>query len=35
MALSTMYYWRIDTVNDWGKTAGQVWSFMTEMTPPP
>ena len=35
MAGSTSYYWRIDSVNDWGKTAGKVWSFTTEMPPPP
>ncbi len=32
---STSYYWRIDSVNDWGKTFGKVWSFTTEVPPPP
>ena len=30
----TVYYWRIDEVNGWGKTTGVVWSFST-MTKPP
>ncbi|MBW8042205.1 MAG: carboxypeptidase regulatory-like domain-containing protein [Planctomycetes bacterium] len=34
MSPSTMYYWRIDSVNGWGKTEGQVWFFST-MVPPP
>jgi hypothetical protein len=29
MAFSTKYYWRIDTVNSYGKTTGKVWSFRT------
>ena len=35
MAPSTIYYWRIDSVNGWGKTAGQVWRFITFLPPPP
>ena len=35
MSTSTTYYWRIDTVNSYGKTIGEVWSFSTIMTPPP
>ena len=35
MAISTTYYWCIDAVNDWGKTTGSVWHFMTVMPPPP
>jgi hypothetical protein len=35
LAQATMYYWRIDSVNDWGKTVGQVWRFTTFMPPPP
>lgn len=35
LAEATMYYWRIDSVNDWGKTAGSVWNFTTEMPGPP
>ncbi len=31
----TMYYWRIDEVNNWGTTMGPVWSFTTIMIPPP
>ncbi len=35
MAVSETYYWRIDTVNSWGKTIGEVWRFTTYMPPPP
>jgi len=35
MAYSTQYYWRIDSVNGWGKTTGEVCSFVTMMSPPP
>jgi hypothetical protein len=35
IAPSTMYYWRIDSVNGWGKTEGQVWKFSTMGPPPP
>jgi hypothetical protein len=35
MAGSTNYYWRVDSVNDWGKTVGKVWNFATELSPPP
>jgi len=35
MVYSTKYYWRIDEVNKWGKTTGQVWSFTTMLRPPP
>ena len=34
MDYSTTYYWRIDEVNDLGKTTGDVWSFTTIMSPP-
>ena len=34
MVYSTTYYWRIDEVNKWGKTTGQVWSFTTKPLPP-
>jgi len=30
MAVSTVYYWRIDEVNAYGTTTGTVWSFTTE-----
>jgi hypothetical protein len=29
MGYVTMYYWRIDSVNSWGITKGEVWSFRT------
>lgn len=32
---SRTYHWRIDEVNDTGKTAGSAWSFTTEAMPPP
>ncbi|MFH0889057.1 MAG: putative Ig domain-containing protein [Planctomycetota bacterium] len=32
---STTYYWRIDSTNVGGTTAGIVWSFTTSATPPP
>jgi len=35
MAYSTKFYWRIDSVNGWGKTAGEEWMFSTGMPPPP
>ncbi|MDH4239353.1 MAG: hypothetical protein OEW48_07300 [Phycisphaerae bacterium] len=35
MADSTIYYWKIDSVNGWGKTAGEEWMFATSMPPPP
>ena len=35
MTPDTTYYWRIDEVNPWGKTAGTTWSFNTIMSPPP
>ncbi|MCY4670366.1 MAG: hypothetical protein OXC29_20550 [Rhodococcus sp.] len=31
----TTYYWRIDTRNAGGATTGDVWSFTTEVQPPP
>ncbi|MHC4543251.1 MAG: C10 family peptidase [Planctomycetota bacterium] len=34
MDYNTVYYWRIDEVNKWGKTTGPVWSFKTT-TPGP
>ncbi len=35
MAYSTKYYWRIDSVNGWGTTAGEEWMFSTGMPGPP
>jgi hypothetical protein len=35
MVYSTKYYWRVDEVNKWGKTTGQVWNFTTMLRPPP
>ena len=35
MADGTTYYWRIDSVNGWGTTAGEEWSFTIKMTGPP
>ena len=35
LANSTIYYWRIDEVNDDGTTTGAVWSFTTEAVPVP
>ena len=29
MGSGITYYWRIDSVNGWGITEGEVWSFMT------
>jgi hypothetical protein len=29
MDYSTVYYWRIDSVNGWGQTTGEVWTFKT------
>lgn len=31
---STLYYWRIDAVNNIGTTTGQVWQFITESFTP-
>ena len=31
----TTYYWRIDSLNAGGTTTGDVWSFTTEVPPPP
>lgn len=33
MALGTKYYWRINEINKWGTTTGQVWSFTTGSLP--
>jgi len=33
MDLLTLYYWRIDTVNNQGTTTGDVWSFTTGTYP--
>ncbi|MHC4498453.1 MAG: choice-of-anchor Q domain-containing protein, partial [Planctomycetota bacterium] len=33
MAFGTTYYWRIDEINKWGTTTGQVWSFTTRSLP--
>jgi len=35
MAYYTTYYWRIDEINQGGKTTGAVWSFTTLSSPPP
>ncbi|NIP23087.1 MAG: hypothetical protein GWN67_05480 [Phycisphaerae bacterium] len=35
MYTGTRYYWRIDEVNKWGKTTGDLWSFTTTGPPPP
>ncbi len=35
LAFSTDYYWRVDSVNTYGSTAGPVWKFTTEAPPPP
>ena len=35
MAYNTTYYWRIDSVNVWGKSTGAVWSFTTGEAPQP
>jgi hypothetical protein len=32
MTNSTVYYWRIDEVNDYGTTTGTIWSFTTTPT---
>ena len=31
----TTYYWRVDSTNAGGTTTGDVWSFTTEVQPPP
>ena len=35
MAEGTTYIWRIDEVNLWGTTTGEVWRLTTESGPPP
>ncbi len=35
MAYSTVYYWRIDEVDDSVITTGDIWCFTTIMSPPP
>jgi hypothetical protein len=35
MMYLTTYYWRIDTVNGYGKTIGKPWMFTTIISPPP
>ena len=32
---ATIYYWRVDSRNAGGTTTGDVWSFTTEVPPPP
>jgi hypothetical protein len=32
---NTTYYWRIDSINPTGRTAGTVWRFKTKATAPP
>ena len=34
LAPATIYYWRIDERNKWGRTEGPVWSFTTTASPP-
>lgn len=34
MAAGIMHYWRIDSVNGWGTTAGEEWKFSTRVPPP-
>ena len=29
LARASTYYWRIDQINQWGKTTGRVWTFRT------
>ena len=31
---NTTYYWRIDEINAYGITSGQVWTFTTGDIPP-
>jgi hypothetical protein len=35
MDCDTTYYWRIDEINKWGITTGQLWSFTTGPSPGP
>ncbi len=35
LAYSTTYYWRVDEVNAEGTKTGALWSFSTELPPPP
>jgi hypothetical protein len=35
MDYETIYYWRIDEVNKWGTTTGDIWHFTTVPFPPP
>jgi hypothetical protein len=35
MVYDTTYFWRIDEVNKWSKTTGDLWSFTTEGPKPP
>lgn len=35
LLFATTYYWRVDTRNAGGTTTGDVWSFTTEVQPPP
>jgi len=35
LSASTTFYWRIDGINSWGKTKGEVWSFTVTDNPPP
>jgi hypothetical protein len=34
LAYGTKHYWRIDSVNIWGKTIGEEWIFTTFIPPP-
>jgi hypothetical protein len=35
LSTGTRFYWRIDQINGWGKTTGEIWSFTTVTNPPP
>ncbi|NIP27218.1 MAG: hypothetical protein GWN61_14975 [candidate division Zixibacteria bacterium] len=35
MAYETIYFWRIDEINKWGTTTGDIWHFTTVPFPPP
>jgi hypothetical protein len=35
MAGGIQHYWRIDSINFWGKTIGEDWTFYTATPPPP
>jgi hypothetical protein len=35
MDYETIYFWRIDEINKWGTTTGDIWHFTTIEAPPP